>query len=307
MVKISYDIIYYAYKKNLPGKKLIYKILKLLVNVFYPILYRYSKEVGTSHDSKIIVSLTSFPARIKKVWITTETLLNQTIKPYKVILWLAEEQFDNKQEIEELFRNQLGRGLEIRYCKDLKSHKKYYYTMKEYPEYTVITADDDMFYAENMIEQLYKKHLEYPDAICCNWAHIMEVDMGGEIKKYKDWEHVDIGKTVPELQLMAVGCEGVLYPPYSLSDEVFNEKAIMNLCLSADDIWLKFNSIPMNTKIVRAKPVSIPYFSILTSQKVRLNNLNLDGNENDVVINKLQLAYPKIVNKYIRERERIDK
>ena len=46
---------------------------------------------------EVIVSLTSFPARINSVEKTIRTLLTQTLKPDRVILWLAEEQFHNKE------------------------------------------------------------------------------------------------------------------------------------------------------------------------------------------------------------------
>lgn len=47
---------------------------------------------------KIIVSLTSYPARISTVHLTIDTLLSQTRKADKIILWLAPEQFPNKED-----------------------------------------------------------------------------------------------------------------------------------------------------------------------------------------------------------------
>lgn len=54
-----------------------------------------SESTDTISEKKIVVSLTSFPARIKKVHIVIESLLNQTIKPDKIILWLSKEQFEH--------------------------------------------------------------------------------------------------------------------------------------------------------------------------------------------------------------------
>ena len=45
----------------------------------------------------IIASLTTFPQRINIVSETIKTILAQSIKPDKVILWLAEEQFPQKE------------------------------------------------------------------------------------------------------------------------------------------------------------------------------------------------------------------
>mgnify|MGYP000808865909 FL=1 len=97
-------------------------------------------------EQKIIVSLTSFPKRIDTLWITVETLLRQSMKPDEIILWLAEEQFNGIDSLPKALLEQQKRGLTIRFCDDLRSHKKYYYTMQEYPRDIVILVDDDMFY-----------------------------------------------------------------------------------------------------------------------------------------------------------------
>ena len=44
---------------------------------------------------KVIVSLTSFPARIDKVYLCINSLLRQSFKADKVILWLADGSVQN--------------------------------------------------------------------------------------------------------------------------------------------------------------------------------------------------------------------
>lgn len=74
-------------------------------------------------EQKIIVSLTSFPKRIDTLWITIETLLRQSMKPDEIILWLAEEQFNGIDSLPKALLEQQKRGLTIRFCDDLRSHK----------------------------------------------------------------------------------------------------------------------------------------------------------------------------------------
>ena len=68
--------------------------------------YKYNIKLMPLSDSgitkekrfpKIIVSLTTYPGRIDIVHKTIITLLQQTMKPDEVILWLAEEQFPDKK------------------------------------------------------------------------------------------------------------------------------------------------------------------------------------------------------------------
>lgn len=88
------------------------------------------------------------------------------MKPDEIILWLAEEQFNGIDSLPKALLEQQKRGLTIRFCDDLRSHKKYYYTMQEYPRDIVILVDDDMFYPKDTIKKLWKLHKKYPNDIC---------------------------------------------------------------------------------------------------------------------------------------------
>jgi hypothetical protein len=82
---------------------------------------------------------------------TIETLLNQSHKADKVILWLAEEEFPNKEkglprELIQLIKS----GLTISWCRDIKSYKKLIPALEKYPKSIIVTADDDLYYQKNM-------------------------------------------------------------------------------------------------------------------------------------------------------------
>ena len=47
----------------------------------------------TKRETPIIISLTSYPARIESAYKTIRTLLHQSYLPDRIILWLAKEQF----------------------------------------------------------------------------------------------------------------------------------------------------------------------------------------------------------------------
>lgn len=49
-------------------------------------------------NPRLIVSLTSFPQRIGEIQYTLYSLLKQTCKPDAVILWLAEDEFPNREK-----------------------------------------------------------------------------------------------------------------------------------------------------------------------------------------------------------------
>ena len=84
------------------------------------------KESGiTNHkycDSDIIVSLTTYGRRIHSVCLTIESLMEQSMKANRIILWL-DTSFQSKK-LPSTLEKLKSRGLEVAFCKDLRSYTK---------------------------------------------------------------------------------------------------------------------------------------------------------------------------------------
>ncbi len=251
----------------------------------------------TERDEKIIVSLTSFPARIDTVGYAIKSLFNQTVKPDKIILWLATEQFKNTA-LPELLEQLKLKGLEIRFCEDLKSHKKYYYSLKEQkPNELVITYDDDIIYPENSIELLYKTHLVYKDCIVCNYsAECLQKD--GAFLSYKRWKtFCNEGVRKPSMKIFPFTGGGVLYPYKSVNGEAFNIASMKECAFTADDLWMRYMSVLNDTKIVKTVKAHRTFTVVTPLQDETLSNYNCLQNGNDIVLEKLQKKYPQVFKK----------
>lgn len=200
---------------------------------------------------KIIVSLTSYPGRIAVVHEVIKTLLIQNMKPDRIILWLSQDEFAGKEkdlpgELLELIHF----GLTICWCDDLKSHKKYFYAMQEFPDDIIITVDDDAYYSPRLTETLYKSFLKYPNAVSCSRANRIVIDKNGNTF-YDQWEK-DYRECCNEemIDLLPVGVGGVLYPPRCLPKETFDREKIWNICPCQDDLWLKAMELKSNIPAV---------------------------------------------------------
>lgn len=212
----------------------------LLANVFLSFYFRFAAHkpsITNRHDAVergLIVSLTSFPKRIGRVWLTVETLLRQTVLPERIILWLSRSQFPHGTA--QMPRNLLrlrNRGLEIRFVDDdLRSHKKYFYAMQEFPEANVVTVDDDMLYPSDMLDTLWRGHVRYPAAVVGNRGKMIYAS----IPRYEHWPALD--RPTYSEDLLFVGCSGILYPPHCLHRDAFRVDLIKSLAFTADDIWL---------------------------------------------------------------------
>ena len=205
--------------------------------------------------SRITVSLTSYPARIMYVEEVLRSLMAQTRRADEIILWLAGSQFPNKEEDlpEKLVKEAKEGNLTIRWCEDLKPHKKYFFAMREIREGVVITVDDDLILRKDGLELLFLSYLRHPDAISSLRVHLMAASEKKEFLPYIYWiRETDALVDVPCLQLMATTGAGTLYPAGILSESVFDEEGIRKTCLLADDLWLKCHEIISNTPTVLA-------------------------------------------------------
>ena len=221
-----------------------------------------------SRKKKIVVSLTSYPGRINVVPATISTLLRQTVKPDKIVLWLGEEKFPN-QKLPDIFEDLKRYGIEIRFRPDLKSHTKYFYAIQEFPEDIIITVDDDNLYQKNLIEELYNSYNQYPNCVSALRVHRIRFNDDCTIKKYNEWHYEYCGKTGScSHQYFATGVGGVLYPPHALRPEVTNLEIIQRYCHNHDDLWLKIMEVMNGTKVVIAGNSKVKYTeAIIGSQE----------------------------------------
>jgi hypothetical protein len=275
-----------------------YKLNKGLVNMLYPIFGRC--RYGIDGSSNVIISLTSYPARVDTVYLTVMTLLNQTVRPRAVMLWLANEQFpEGEVNLPAKLVALKDNGLTIRFCEDLRPHKKYYYAMKENPNCDVITVDDDVFYPEDLVEVLTETSRKYPDTVVCTWGHGFIPDGKGDVFSADKWQYLE-GGNEPGYDIIPTGVGGVLYPAHCLSEEVFNAEAIRRLCLNADDLWLKSMALLNHKKAVRVNRPAKLYFSILRTQKSGLYYDNALEDKNSVAWRNIMEAYPECMEMLIK-------
>ncbi len=232
-----------------------------------------------------VVSLTSFPARIDMVWITVESLLRQNFKPDAIILWLTNQEFPDRI-LPESLKKMEEKGLEIRYCDNIRAHNKYFRTILEFPQANVITVDDDTYYPSNTISNLVKMHEKSPDSICANRVHKMTFNEG-KITPYRKWYHNFSSSEEPSHLLLMTGVGGVLYPPNSLHKEAFDTDLIKKLCFNADDLWLKIAAIRNNTKVVTNNTFTRDFITVGNTQKVNLVKNNSQGGGNDEQLKSL--------------------
>jgi hypothetical protein len=269
-----------------------------IANYILPIYFKISRYDILKHHNKnlpteelFIVSLTTFPTRINKVWLTIETILRQKEKPDKILLWLYKGEFNGKDTLPKNLLRLEKRGLEIRFCdENLMPHLKYYYTMLENPNASVVTIDDDMFYPPDFLSKLKSVHAQVPNTIICSITRKIKI-VGDEVRPYTEWKYNTIN-TKPSFSNLSLGVGGVLFPPNSLHNETFNKNYILKLSLRADDLWLKIMSIKNETKVASMASEYRRFFiPIIYKDNISLMDSNIGEGKNDQIFKSLLQHY----------------
>lgn len=177
---------------------------------------------------------------------TIETILSQTLKADKVILWLADSEFPNREkDLPQNLMRLCKEGLQIKWTKDVKSYKKLIPAIKEFPEAIIVTADDDVYYVPDWLHNLYMAYLKRPGCVHCHRCTYFYL----ENEQFK-WIPGGV-KAYPQASFLhkLVGIGGVLYPPHSLHTDVLDEEKFCKLAKTNDDIWFWFMAIRNNYRI----------------------------------------------------------
>lgn len=229
-------------------------------------------------DHEIIVSLTTYGKRIHSVHLAVESIMNQTLKANRIVLWLGCD-FKDKP-LPQTLRMQQKRGLEIRFHKDIKSYKKLIPSLREFPEDAIITIDDDIIYKTDLLESLITAYLQDDSYIYCTRHHRMLLDNNKRLLPYLSWELEE--RTVGEGNILNFpsGAGGILYPPHALDEEVFDESVFRSICPYADDVWFKAMALKKGTlskKVRTHDPSGNDFLENPEVQDIGLKRINTEG------------------------------
>jgi hypothetical protein len=260
-------------------------------SLFYEWVTRISKirvsKIKHTLPSKLIVSLTSYPPRFGQLHLTLKCLVNQSVQPDEIILWIAQQDMHMLPEVVLNFERQ---GLvTINGCNDYKVYKKIIPTLKSFPEAFIVTADDDLHYPRWWLDALITDWDGNIDNLVAHRVHGITLCANGIPLPYKKWIFEQTENSNPDLSFPTGGA-GVLYTPGCFYHDVLNEKYFSELCAGADDIWLFWMCRLKGKKTIK----SSRDFNVVcwpNSQHVALAHDNYTGNQNDVHITNMLEKY----------------
>lgn len=276
---------------------LLGNLLKLKVHFQVWVLRRIplSDEVAAG----VIVSLTSYGQRVKNntVCYTLHSFLTQKVRAERIVLWLDEAEFSDAT-LPKMLRRLMTYGVEVRYCPNWYSYKKLLPTLRQFPEYDVITADDDIYYSSNHLSEMIATHARHPGILITQGGRMPAVTPDGHFAPYRQWdlrEKVSAGEDYNHLLFLPMGGYGVYYPAGIFDDEIQNLNVIQALCPRADDLWFYVMGLRLllwkeNVRDSRTHYYQLDLIRQLLSHD-RLYDVNVGEDQNDVQLKKLLAHY----------------
>lgn len=268
------------------------------LKVVYDIRVRKAIKLSPRQDTSVILSLTSYGKRVKGSAVyTIYSLLRQSVRAERVVLWLNEEEY-NSHNLPADLRFLSKYGLEVRFGKDIGPYTKIIHSLSTFPDKHIITADDDLYYTSNFVEEFVEAHNQHPQAIVTGFAKMPVKDDDQQLAPYEAWpeyHHVSASFRYDSARLFPLGVGGVLYPSHVFDDEVTNEAVFTALCPKADDIWLYIMGLRSQAEKRILTDSRIAYYhtdllrQLLT--KDRLTATNRFRGENDTQIQALLTHY----------------
>jgi hypothetical protein len=228
----------------------------------------------------LIVSLTSYPARYPTLHLTIKSLLDQTVRPDRIILWIAHSDADSLPgQVTAL----AGSLLEIRFCEDIKSFKKIVPTLLEYPQSFIAICDDDAYYPDSWLKRLIEAYDAAHPTIVYYRGHRQSRLPDGSLAPYHQWHRsvTDERSLLPGVDVMPTGLGGVLYPPGSLPSQATDVALIRQLCETCDDTWLYFMWRKAGWKAKRVPGEKLKLVNWPGTQAQSLWVFHLDGRKDE--------------------------
>lgn len=196
-------------------------------------------------NDKVIISLTTHSIRLNTVARTAIfSLLKGTYKNFQIVLTLYK---DDVKLIPNDLQLMIDNGIVelIVAEQDLGPHLKYFYCMKKYRDFPIITVDDDFIYPDDTIENLVSYYNKFKNSIIARRTFVINKELN-----YRKMLNAGISRIhEPSFLNFATGCGGILYPPniLKITDDYISDILDMKY---DDDFYLKALETRLGLKVV---------------------------------------------------------
>ncbi len=232
---------------------------------------------SVSHEvSDYRISLTSWRPRLPDLPLVLLTLLQQSLRPKEIVVWLTAE---DHSALAGNIRERFGEfGVRFQTCDDLRPHKKWLPLIEEGQRDPFVICDDDTVYPYKWFEALVSE--DRSDAYVGVRCHRIVVNVNGLLAPYSAWEKQIRTNGQPSHSIFVTGCAGAVIHPGRIPKAFLDRKEIARKCPGADDIWLKAAHVAAGVPCFKTR-YSFPCLDLPGTSLCGLAQTNVDSDGND--------------------------
>jgi hypothetical protein len=200
---------------------------------------------------------------------------------YKICLSVSNKDY-------KIFKSKLkyfiDNGLILNQCSDFLSYKKYLPMIDGLWNGSAITADDDILYKNDWLDNLIYLHTKNSEIfVCATRCHLITTNLG-LVMPYANWIHDYKDHIVCSPLLFGTTGSGMIFPPYffeGLKEDLID---IFLKFPTTDDVWVYFLINYRGYNLIRSE---FKYELICFSTNNSLFSINSQFSHNDNAINFL--------------------
>lgn len=238
---------------------------------------------NADHMNQVIVSLTSHTPRFRYLRKTLICLLLQDHGNFKIVVNLSQLDYSNLSFGLKGFEKF---GVEFRVNQtDLKVFMKLLPSLQSFPNSTIVTADDDIYYGKTWLSTLTSESFKYPNSIVGFRSVIVPKELSGT--SYAEWPSPSESMESKD-GLLLTGVAGVLYPPLIFRREIHKLFELMELSPRNDDLvyYVAANFLGLTRVHLHCQFTFPKYWN--GSQRIALWRMNVNEELNDSQFKALQ-------------------
>lgn len=194
--------------------------------------------------NKITVNITTTHNRLNLCSQTLWSLLNQSVLPEKIVVWVSKEAYLIDQGIDrepDWVRdlNKIKNLIEFRWTANTGPYRKLFPALATASEDQIIVyADDDTIYKENWLHLLVSKFQEHnEEKIVASRIRLSRRNLFGRHKTYMLWP-VSQKEIELDRDYLITGVGGVILKKKHIREAFLNNQDYLKVCPKSDDFWI---------------------------------------------------------------------
>lgn len=259
--------------------------------------------MNSTHNPKsgtpeVVVTMTSFPPAIPFAVKAIESILQGSVLPDRVVLYVTLSEFADEKLPDDLVAlAEASPIFEIRnYDRNIRSYRKLIPALIDFPEAVIVTVDDDILYHRHLLRDILRWHERYPHAVLANRAK--KIKMGRPYRQWKKyrWYHFLTRRIHLGYLNLQTGVAGVLYPPHCLKADMLDPDDFTRIAPTTDDIWFWAAAVANGTPILpipfgHNKPKGLPKPKSIS---LKTDNFKQGTDRNLAALQAICARYPEV-------------